>query len=77
MEALAVAVAVAVVVVVVVLLLLLLLLLLRLMPEILHDFEHPHGSPATPNLNIALTQGLKPRPVRMPKILHDPLVVQR
>ena len=51
--------------------------LLRLMLEILHDFEHPHGSPATPNFNIAWMQGLKPWPVRMHKILHDPMVVQR
>ena len=46
------------------------------MPEILHELEHPHGSPAAPSFNIALTQGLKPRPVRMPKILHDPTAMQ-
>ena len=45
------------------------------MPKILHDFGHPHGSP-TPNFNIAVMQGLKPEPVRMPKILHDPMAMQ-
>ena len=39
---------------------------IRVMLKTLHDFEHPHGFPATPNFNIALMQGLKPRPVRMP-----------
>ena len=37
-----------------------------------HDFEHLRDSAATPNFNIALTQGLEKGFVRMPKTLHDP-----
>ena len=55
--AVAVAVAVAAVVVVII---------IRLMPRILHDFEHLHGFPATLNFNIALTHGLEKGLARMP-----------
>ena len=38
----------------------------RLVPKILHDLEHPHGSPATLSFNIALTHGLDKGLARMP-----------
>ena len=43
----------------------------RLVPKILHDFQHLHGFPATLNFNIALTHGLEKGLARMPYILHD------
>ena len=39
---------------------------LRLVPKILHDFEHLHVFPATLNFNIALTHGLEKGLARMP-----------
>ena len=31
----------------------------RVMPKFLHDFEHPHGSPATPNFKYCIDAGAK------------------
>ena len=39
---------------------------LRLVPKILHDFQHLHGFPAPLNFNIALTHRLEKGLARMP-----------
>ena len=39
---------------------------LRLVPKILHDFQHLHGFPAALNFNIALAHGLEKGLARMP-----------
>ena len=41
-------------------------IVVRLVPRLLHDFEHPHGFPATLSFNIALTQRLEQGLARMP-----------
>ena len=59
-------VVVIVVVVVVVVAVVAVVVVVRLVPKILHDFQHLHGFPATLNFNTALTDGLEKGRARMP-----------
>ena len=55
-----------IVVVVVVVVAVVAVVVVRLVPKILHDFQHLHGFPATLNFNTALTDGLEKGRARMP-----------